>query len=214
MSPTNRNVEAVADGRTGTLVANINEQREVATAAVRMPTLTQIAEREAEFLWLTLQRLGVRPADCKDVMQDVLMVVHRKLHTYDGRAPLRAWLYGICVGEASNHRRRAWVRRERPFEPSDSVIDTHADRTNDMDPERALVARQQQARFDAMLDELDPEKRAVLVMYEVEELSCEQIAATHGIPVGTVHSRLHAARKAFRAVLARWTKRDASGERT
>lgn len=214
MNPTSHDVQAAADAHGATLVATVHDARPLAVPAVSAPSLTQIALREADFLWLTLQRLGVRTADCRDVMQDVLMVVHRKLHTYDGRAPLRAWLYGICVGEASNHRRRAWVRREQPFAPSDAVIEARADRSAETDPEGALLKRREKERFDAMLGELDPQKRAVLILYEVEDQSCEQIAAMNGIPVGTVHSRLHAARKAFRAVLARWNLRDASGERT
>lgn len=198
-------MEAVADGQVGVLDAG-----EARSPAIATPTIREIAEREGEFLWLTLQRLGVRQADCRDVVQDVLIVVNRKLHTFDARSPLRAWLYGICVHEASNHRRRAWVRREQPMAPDAIMAESGSDAD---DPERACSAREQQGRFEAMLDELDPEKRAVLVMYEIEEQSCEQIAATHGVPVGTVHSRLHAARNAFRAVLARWTKRDASGGR-
>jgi RNA polymerase sigma-70 factor (ECF subfamily) len=196
MSRTIRDVNAVVTADAGLAARD--------TRAVA-PTIEQIVAREGEFLWITLQRLGVRREHCSDVAQDVLLVVHKKLHTYDPELPLRAWLYGICLHEASNHRRRAWVRREQPVEPGsfgNGEGDTGAN------PERALVEREQQARLEAMLDELDPEKRAVLVMYEIEELSCEQIALTHGIPVGTVHSRLHAARNAFRAVVARWTKRE------
>ncbi len=58
-----------------------------------------------------------------------------------------------------------------------------------------------------MLDELDLERRAVFVMYEIDELPCEQIAAMIGVPVGTVHSRLHAARKEFQRAAARWQAR-------
>lgn len=204
MSRTIRDVEAVATG--GGLIASPDAS--MAEERPRAPTIEQIVAREGDFLWLTLQRLGVRSENCPDVMQDVLMIVHRKLGGYDPRSPLRAWLYGVCVHEAANHRRRAWVRREQPVEPGTIASGSSGDET---DPERSLAARQQQARLDAMLDELDPEKRAVLVMYEIEEQSCEQIAATYGIPVGTVHSRLHAARNAFRAVAHRWSKRDGEG---
>ncbi len=179
------------------------------TSPAETPALAVIAAEQGEFLWLTLQRLGVRRADCSDVVQNVLLVVHRKLHTYDGRAPLRAWLYGICVKEASTHRRRAWVRREQPASPEAMAAAPLA--APGEDPERSLSAREQEARLEAMLDELDADKRAVLVMYEIEDFSCEEIASLHGIPLGTVHSRLHAARRRLRAVWDRWTKRDARG---
>ncbi len=176
-------------------------------APVAMPTVAEIAAREGSFLWLTLQRMGVRRDDCADVLQNVLLVVHQKLHTFDSRGPLRAWLYGVCLREASVHRRRAWVRRELPVAPS-SMPDSPS---READPEGAALSREQRGRFDAMLDELDADKRAVLVMYEIEEQPCEEIAAMLGVPVGTVHSRLHAARNAFRAVLERSKKRDARG---
>lgn len=175
------------------------------------PTLPEIVEREGDFLWLTLQRLGVRHDDCQDVVQNVLMVVHRKLHTYDARLPLRAWLYGICMREASVHRRRAWVRRELPV-GAQAMPEAEVAGPED-DPERAAESRQEQARLEAMLNELDPSMRSVLVMYEVEERSCDEIAEAHGIPVGTVHSRLSAARKLFRAVMDRWMKREERGGR-
>ena len=63
------------------------------------------------------------------------------------------------------------------------------------------------------MNELDPDKRSVLVMFEVEERSCEEIADLCGIPVGTVHSRLSHARKSFRAVMDRWMKREERGGR-
>lgn len=189
---------------------SIAPQESAVMEPVARPTVEEIVQQEGEFLWLTLQRLGVRRADCPDVLQNVLMVVHRKLHTYDARAPLRGWLYGICAREASVHRRRAWVRREQPAGGA-SIPEGEPDPASD--PERACSSREEQARVEAMLNELDPDKRAVLVMYEVEERSCEEIAEAHGIPVGTVHSRLHAARRSFRAVFERWWKRDEHGGR-
>jgi RNA polymerase sigma-70 factor (ECF subfamily) len=53
---------------------------------------------------------------------------------------------------------------------------------------------------------MDIDKRAVFVMYEVEELSTMEIASVLGVPMGTVHSRLHAARKQFELVLSRLQK--------
>lgn len=173
------------------------------------PTLTEIAARESEFLWLTLQRMGIRREDCPDVMQNVLVVVHKKHSSYDPSQPLRAWLYGICAKEASSHRRRAWVRREQPSGAHAISEDVAADAAHD--PEAAASSREERARLEAMLNELDPDKRAVLVMFEVEERSCDEIAEACGVPVGTVFSRLSHARKAFRAVIDRWTRRETRG---
>ncbi len=154
------------------------------------------------FLWATLQRLGVRSADLDDVYQEVFLVVHRRLDGYDPTLPLRPWLFGICVRVAAAWRRRAHVRREEltdaPPEPR-----VHGDPSPE---ERTERARTRQVLL-TILDELDVERRAVFVMYELDELPCDEIAEMMGIPVGTVHSRLHAARKDFQRAAARWQAR-------
>ena len=58
-----------------------------------------------------------------------------------------------------------------------------------------------------MLDGLDLEKRAVFVMFELEQMPCAEIAELTGLPVGTVHSRLHAARQQFAEAAARFRRR-------
>ncbi|MBK6530737.1 MAG: sigma-70 family RNA polymerase sigma factor [Deltaproteobacteria bacterium] len=77
------------------------------------PNVTTVYQAHGDFLWVTLQRLGVRDADRDDVLQEVLVVVHRRLHTFDGRGPMAAWLFGVCFRVAAAHRRRAYVRREQ-----------------------------------------------------------------------------------------------------
>ncbi len=79
---------------------------------------------------------------------------------------------------------------------------------NEASPEVAAVSRQAQERLQSVLDGMDLEKRALLVMYELDELPCEEIAEMLSIPVGTVYSRLHAARKAFQEAMARLQTRE------
>jgi len=198
----------VSDGSSRT--ARVSLESPAHERPSRALTVTDIAAREADYLWMTLQRLGVRRDDCGDVLQQVLLTVHQRLHTYDATMPLRPWLYGVCLRHAAAHRRRAYVRREQPTDADSPAL---AHQSTDETPERSLARREQQARLDAMLDEVDPEKRAVLVMFELEEQSCEEISNTLGVPVGTVHSRLHAARRAFRAVFDRWLARDRGANR-
>jgi RNA polymerase sigma-70 factor (ECF subfamily) len=68
-------------------------------------------------VWRTLDRLGVAKADLPDVCQEVFVIVHRRLGDYDGRASVRAWIYGICVRQAADYRKRAHRRYEQLGEP-------------------------------------------------------------------------------------------------
>ena len=122
------------------------------------------------------------------------MIVHRNLPAYEARSSIRTWVYGICVRTASDYRRRAHRRHEVASEnpPVDPVP-----------PDQATSAEQRQARalLDAALAELDEEKRAVFVLYEIEELTMNEVAESMGCPVQTAYSRLHAARRQIRDAL-------------
>src|SRR6185503_10712118 len=67
-----------------------------------------------DFVWRSLQHLGVRGADLEDMMQEVFVVVHRKLGGFDGLSRVTTWLFGICLRVVARHRRRAYFRFERP----------------------------------------------------------------------------------------------------
>jgi RNA polymerase sigma-70 factor (ECF subfamily) len=168
--------------------------------------LVTIHEQHGDFVWGTLARMGVRDADLEDVMQEVFVVVHQRLHTFDGSARMTTWLYGICVRVASGWRRRAWRRREDPVA---HVPET--DRGTGDSPEEVAMAAQARARLHALLDGLDAEKRAVFVMFELDEMSGEEIAALTGVPLGTVYSRLQAARKQVEQASRRLRARDGQG---
>lgn len=170
--------------------------------------VASIHSAHAEFVWASLQRLGVRDADLEDMLQEVFIVVHRRLDSFDGSSRLTTWLFGVAIKVAAGYRRRAYNRRERATEdvPED-VHDPNAQRP--VSAEEQLSMKQARARLDVILDEMDLDRRAVFVMFEVEEMSCEEIATIVGVPVGTVYSRLSKARKEFEAGLARMKARDA-----
>jgi RNA polymerase sigma-70 factor, ECF subfamily len=157
--------------------------------------------RHGDFVWRTLQRLGIRDADLEDVMQEVFVVVGRQLGGFAGSSKVTTWLYGISIRVASTHRRRAWVRREVPTsEMPDGP-------TAEAGPDDQLEMARERRQLREVLDMMSVEKRALLVMFELDEMSCEEIADVLGVPTGTVHSRLHAAREEFKSALHRWRAR-------
>lgn len=146
-----------------------------------------------DFVWASLQRLGVRDAALEDLFQEVFLVVHERGASFEGRSRLSTWLYGICLRVVVAHRRRAWVRREKP---TDNVPEPEPT-PDPKAPDAALEQRQAQRRLTEVLDAMEPERRALFVMIVIEEIPTEEVAVLLDVPVGTVHSRMHAARKQF-----------------
>ena len=184
------------------LVQTLEKRLDAEPAPMTAESLEQVYQRHAEFVWACLSRFGIRDRDLDDALQEVFVVVHQRLATFRGESRMTTWLYSICLRVAHAHRRRGHLRHELEVERfADDVLDEHAN------PEDVLVLRQRRLALGAILDELDLEKRALLVMFEIDELPCEEIAAMLGVPLGTVYSRLHGARKAFEKAVARFRAR-------
>jgi RNA polymerase sigma-70 factor, ECF subfamily len=162
------------------------------------PDVASVHDEQADFVWLSLLRLGVHDADVEDLLQEVFVVVHKRLHSFDGSSRITTWLFGICLRVVAAHRRRAHRRHEESVAQVPERVAHEAG-----SPEQAVAAREEEARLRAILDLMDLEKRAIFVMFEIEELSCEAIADMLSVPVGTVYSRLHAARKDFERAIVR-----------
>lgn len=150
-------------------------------------TVADAYELHGRYVFRCLRSLGVRESHVEDAVQDVFIVVNGKLATFDGRAKLRTWLYAIVVRVARKYRvRQHGEANAEPDEPSDPC-----------DAERALVSRDElQLALSAMAG-LDDDKREVLVLAEIEQMSAVEIAAITEVPVNTVYSRLRAARQEF-----------------
>jgi RNA polymerase sigma-70 factor (ECF subfamily) len=161
-----------------------------------MPTFEEVFTAHAPSVWRFLRWFGIPATNLDDVCQEVFIVVHRKLPTYDGRASVRTWLYGICRRVASEQRRALHRAREELVEwvPEPSVP-----APQDAELERRAAHR----LLEQLLDTLDEEKRFVLVLHEIEEVPMAEIAALLGCPVATVYSRHRAAMKHVEAAVRR-----------
>jgi RNA polymerase sigma-70 factor, ECF subfamily len=150
--------------------------------------LTLLYQQHADFVWRSLQHLGVRESDLEDLMQEVFVTVHRRLATFRRDSKFTTWLFGICLRLVLRHRRRAYFRWERPMAEPPEQADAQT-------PEDRYRAQQANAQLELLLWRLSPERRATFMLFEIEGASCTEIAELSGVPVGTVYSRLHAARK-------------------
>ena len=155
-----------------------------------------IYEAESSYVWKTLRRIGVAERDLEDLLHDVFVVVFRRLHEYDAARPIRPWLFGIAFRVASDYRRSSRQTRE-VLEPAREIVDA----TPGAD-ERLAQARDREIVVSA-LGSLDPDRRAVFVMHDLDGHSAPDIAAALSIPTNTVYSRLRVAREEFSAAVRR-----------
>lgn len=168
-------------------------------ATTAQPSLRELFDAHAPFVWRTLRYLGVPEADLQDVCQEVFLVVHQKLATFEGRSTVETWIYGICIRTASALRKRAYTRREVPVaEPPEMEVE----------PRQAaeLEDRRARALLQRALDSLDEEKRQVFVLFEIEERPMQEIADILGWPLRTTYGRLHAARAEMAKAWERMTR--------
>jgi RNA polymerase sigma-70 factor (ECF subfamily) len=165
-----------------------------AAAGVRLDFRT-IFELEVGYVMRTLRRLGVAPADLEDLAHDVFLAVHQRLDSYDPARALRPWLFGFAFRVASHYRRKAG--RETALDHVERVVDA-AD-----GPDAVLEKEARRKLVLAGLDAIELSRRAVFVLHELDGVTCEEIARTLAIPVGTAYSRLRLARQDFSAAMNR-----------
>jgi RNA polymerase sigma-70 factor (ECF subfamily) len=159
----------------------------------RPQSFEELYERECTYVWATLRRLGVRESDIEDVAHDLFLAVYRRLSELDPTRPVRPWLFGFCYRFASDHRKRAHIRREVAVE---SLEHSAHPGTSDAIEARALVLR--------ALDTLDLDRRAVIVAHDIDGWTIPEVAASLGIPLNTAYSRLRLARADFEAAVRRF----------
>jgi len=181
-------------------VLRTNQKAPAVNTPTAPPDFRTIFDTYGPFVSRTLRRLDVPASDRHDLRQEIFVVVHRKLHEYDGRASLQSWIYGICVRTASTYRRSARVRREEAWEYPEPNLASSLDSASQ---DRDLDSRRAYAHAESLLAKLDDEKRQVFVLYEIEGLSMSNVAESVGCPLQTAYSRLHAARKAMKVLLQR-----------
>lgn len=136
--------------------------------------------------------LGGLHADVEDIAQEVFIVVRRKLDDFDGSHP-GPWLYRITQRTVSDYRRRAWFRRTvRPAADFFQQLMDPAD-----GPREMVQRRQAEEKVSRILDRMSKVRRSAFILHEIEGYSGERIAELEGVPLGTIYTRLHHARKDF-----------------
>lgn len=157
----------------------------------------QAYQRELDYLLGSLRRLGVPYSDAEDVLHEVFLVMLARWDDYDRARPLRPWLFGIAFRVASTHRRKS---------TREVLGAAHEAEDPRQGPDDDVEEMQSRALLLKALAQLPIERRAVLIMHELDETSMRDIAQQLGIPLFTAYSRLRKARRELDLALTRLQK--------
>jgi len=159
-----------------------------------------IFDEHFDYVWTTLRRLGVANRDLEDLSHEVFLKVQARLEDYDTTRPLRPWLFGFAYRVAADHRRLARHRFE--------VFGTQMEAVDPVRPvDERIEADEERALVEAALAKIDLERRAILLLHDVEEQPVPAIARELGIPVNTAYSRLRMAREELAGAITKLQRR-------
>lgn len=156
-------------------------------------SVAELYEAHFEFVWRVLRRLGVQPLQLEDAVQDVFVVVQRRISDFEQRAAWKTWLFGIAWRVAKAYRAHHARRALETDGFEEGLVGTSPD------PQQAAAETEAAGIVQSLLDTLEENRRVVFVMAELEDFTGAEIAESLQINVNTVYSRLRLARRDFEA---------------
>lgn len=174
------------------------------------PAFDDVYTAHVGFVWRVLRTFGVSEIHVEDAVQDVFIVVHRRLGEWQGKAAITTWLFSIARRVAANHRRRE--KRTEPLREDAAsgairgAADDAAAAAPTGDPFAEASRAQAAATVLAILEQIDDAKRSVFALVELEQLPVPEVARMLGINLNTAYSRLRLARQAFEVAVKAMVK--------
>jgi RNA polymerase sigma-70 factor (ECF subfamily) len=171
-----------------------------ANRTTAVPSFAELYATYFSFIWSVTRYLGVARAEVDDVVQEIFVIIHKRMHTIEKPESLRSWIYSIVRRTVSRYHR---TKRT-------TLINTDAEcgepETLQLDwctPHSLAEQSEQVALLQTLLNKLDAPKREVFLLVELEGMTAPEIAAAIEVPLNTVYSRLRAARQELDEALQR-----------
>lgn len=159
------------------------------------PTLADVYRAEADFVWRLVRHLGVEDASRDDIMNEVFLVVHRRLADFDGRTSLRSWLFGIARNVVLHHH-RGHARHARRVAAGPQPV------PGPPGPDDYVARREAHDLVARFLATLSDDARLVFTLVDIEGMTIPEISAETGVNLNTLYTRLRAARDHFKKFVA------------
>jgi RNA polymerase sigma-70 factor, ECF subfamily len=165
-----------------------------------MGQFAEIYRTYFSFVWSCTRRFGISESELEDVVQEIFVVIHARLHTLERSEALRSWIYGIVRRTAGTYHRakRARVAHVEAFRFEPELTYPHMPSPLD------LAEQSDQTRLLwSLIEQLDPPKREAFVLAELDDMTAPEIAAATNVPLNTVYSRIRVARQELEQALAK-----------
>jgi RNA polymerase sigma-70 factor (ECF subfamily) len=168
------------------------------------PHFREVYEQNFEMVWRYATFHGVPPMHLDDVVQEVFIVVHGRMETFEGRSSLRGWVMGVAHNVVRDYLRKRANRPAGDHLESDTQIQLVGD-----SPAEAVEKKRAALLLDEILSKMNDAQREVFILSEIEQLSAPEISRALEVNENTVRTRLRAARHEFEAAVARLDARRA-----
>lgn len=152
-----------------------------------------------------VRRMVRNPEEAADVTQEVFIRAFQNFERFDGRSPVRTWLfriaYNLCVDRSRRQSRAPQFVGFQAGQDSDEEIDVADTRWQ---PEKLVLSEELVSVVEGGIATMSEKLRSVLLLHDREDMPYEEIAQTLNVPVGTVKSRLFLARAHLQAILTEY----------
>jgi RNA polymerase sigma-70 factor (ECF subfamily) len=166
----------------------------------RQSTCLDAFDRDLDYIFATLQRLGVAPSEVEDLAQEVFVVLHRNWPTLDTERPLRPYLFGVAFRIVCAHRRRS--AREIPH----ADVEVH---DSALGPEGSVQSKESIALLQAALQGLPVSRRAVVIMHDLDGVPIVEVARRLSMSRFGAYARLRKGRRELAAAVRRLSRGEA-----
>ncbi|MBL4685684.1 MAG: sigma-70 family RNA polymerase sigma factor, partial [Nannocystaceae bacterium] len=177
-----------------------------AASRLEVPSFEALYQEHFDYVWSAVCAMGVAPPEVEDAIQNIFVVVYRRLPRWRGEARLQTWLFAIAIRVVARQRRDA-ARARRRHDALARVEPVY------QDLEEEAAYRQAARRLACFEAELPEEQREVLRLWAYGGHSPKAIGERLGIPRNTVYSRLRVVREGLDKLAARWRKAEHRAQR-
>lgn len=168
-----------------------------------------LVRKYRERLFSIVYNLTSNREDSADLVQEAFIKAFSSIGRFQGKSSFFTWIYRIAVNTALSHLKRHRLRRFFSLEnindeaSSTEIVEALSVKTK---TEKGAIINELQERLNEALQKLSPKHRTVVVLFEIEGLSHQEISDIMGCSVGTVRSRLHYAKQQLQAYLQDYLK--------